>query len=94
MSRPAWFVGPWHLDRRLACVPDDPGEATLVLVESEAKGRAMPWHVQKRVLVISAMRHFAAELRDLGYTVDVLRAPTYVDGIRAHVRRHGSTGRS
>ena len=62
MPRPAFFVGPWDLNRAFPCVPDDPAEGSVVLVESEAKGAALPWHAKKLVLVLSAMRHFAAEL--------------------------------
>ncbi|MBX3246278.1 MAG: cryptochrome/photolyase family protein [Myxococcales bacterium] len=87
---PAFFVGPWDLNRVFSCVPDDPGDGTVVLIESEAKGAALPWHAKKLVLVLSAMRHFAAELEAAGYDVAVIRAPTYLDGIRAHVGARGS----
>lgn len=91
MSRPAWFVGPWDLDRRLACVPDDPGDGTVVFVESRAKGRALPYHRKKLVLVLSAMHHLARELEDDGYDVRVVNAASTVDGLRQHVAAHGST---
>jgi deoxyribodipyrimidine photolyase-related protein len=91
MSRPAYFVGPCDLDARLACVPLEPGSGTVVLVESIAKGHALPFHRHKLVLVLSAMRHFAAELADAGHDVEIVRAPTYVDGIRDHVARHSSS---
>lgn len=86
-----YVVGPWDLDRRLACVPDDPADGTVLLVESVAKSRALPYHRKKLVLVLSALRHFAEELRADGYDVRVLRAPTYVDGIRRHVAETGAT---
>jgi deoxyribodipyrimidine photolyase-related protein len=82
------FVGPWDLDRRLACVPEDPAAGPVLLVESVAKGAALPWHRKKLVLVLSAMRHFADELRSEGYTVDLRRAPSYVEGIRAAAVEH------
>jgi len=91
MSRPAYFVGPCDLDARLDCVPREPGSGTVVLVESIDKGHALPFHRQKLVLVLSAMRHFADELADAGHDVEVVRAQTYADGIRAHVARHGSS---
>ncbi|MCO4774241.1 MAG: cryptochrome/photolyase family protein [Deltaproteobacteria bacterium] len=82
----AYFVGPWDLDHRLGCVPQDPSAGSIVLVESVAKSRALPYHRKKLVLVLSAMRHFAQELRADGYDVSIVRAPTYVEGIRRHVR--------
>jgi len=91
MAKPAYFVGPWDLNRDLACVPDDPGDGTVVLVESVGKSRALPYHRKKLVLVLSAMRHFAAELRRAGYDVEVVRARSYVTGIAKHVAARGST---
>ena len=43
------------------------------MVESEAKLRSAPWRRQKLHLVLSAMRHFAAELEDRGVEVDYVR---------------------
>ena len=91
MSRPAYFIGPWDLDRGLGCVPDTPETGTVVMVESVAKGSALPFHRHKLVMVLSAMHHFADELRADGYDVDFRTAPTYVEGIAAHVREQDST---
>ncbi|MEM1415242.1 MAG: cryptochrome/photolyase family protein [Myxococcota bacterium] len=90
-GRPAYFVAPWDLDRRLACVPAAPEDGSVVLVESHAKGRALPWNRKKLVLVLSAMRHFAAELERDGYDVEIVNAPSYAEGIRRHVAARGST---
>ncbi|MEC7241730.1 MAG: cryptochrome/photolyase family protein [Myxococcota bacterium] len=90
-GRPAFFVGPCDLNRRHACVPDDPNQGTVVFVESIEKGASLPFHKQKLVLVISALRHFAQELRKEGFEVEIVRAATYVDGIRKHVERHASS---
>jgi len=91
MSAPLFFVGPWDLDRRLACVPDDPGQGPVLLVESRAKGSALPYHRKKLVLVLSAMRHFAAELRGEGYQVHLVNAASYVEGIQNTVAELGSS---
>lgn len=88
---PAYFVGPWDLHRAYPCVPPSPEAGTVVLVESEAKGAALPWHAKKLVLVLSAMRHFAAELERDGFDVTVLRAPDYLTGIRRHVEARGAS---
>ena len=91
MSRPAYFVGPWDLNRSLSCVPDSPSDGTVVLVESVGKSRALPYHKKKLVLVLSAARHFAQELREAGYDVHVVRASSYVSGIAKHVVRTGAS---
>jgi deoxyribodipyrimidine photolyase-related protein len=85
------FVGPWDLNASLACVPSEPGAHPVVLVESLARGAALPWHRQKLVLVLSAMRHFAAELRAAGHEVLEVRADDYLAGIAEAARCTGAT---
>lgn len=60
----------------------------VVLVESAFSRRRLPYHRQKIVLLLSAMRHYAAELTDQGYTVDYRHAADSLAGLRAHVRDH------
>jgi deoxyribodipyrimidine photolyase-related protein len=40
------------------------------MIESKARGSLLRYHQIKLVLVYSAMRHFAAELRESGWVVD------------------------
>ena len=40
------------------------------MIESIARARQRPYHKHKLVLIYAVMRHFAAELTDLGWTVD------------------------
>lgn len=91
MSLPLYFVGPWDLHPDLACVPPSPTAGTVVLIESRAKGSALPYHRKKLVMILSAMHHFAEDLRARGYTVDVVRAETYVDGIQQTIDNRGAT---
>lgn len=91
MSKPAYFVGPWDLNRDLACVPGSPSDGSVVFVESIAKGQALPYHRQKLVMVLAAQQHFAAELRQDGYDVSIVNAKSYVDGVRAHVVERSAT---
>ncbi|MGD8904715.1 MAG: cryptochrome/photolyase family protein [Anaerolineae bacterium] len=57
----------------------------LVLVESWRRTRRLPYQRKKLVLLFSAMRHYAEELRTQGYAVDYVQAPTFLDGLRQHV---------
>ena len=81
---------PWDLDRRLACCPAAPDDGPVVLIESVARSRAMPFHRQKLSLVLAAQRHFAAGLRAEGFDVLLLRAPTYAEGLARAVRQTGA----
>jgi deoxyribodipyrimidine photolyase-related protein len=89
--RPLHFVGPWDLDRGLACWPARPEDGPVLLVESVGRSRALPFHRQKLALVLAAQRHAAAEARAAGFTVEIRRARTYAAGIRAAVAARGST---
>ncbi len=58
---------------------------SVVLVESERRKTRLPYQRKKLVLLISAMRHYAAQLRARGCTVDYVRAVDTMSGLRRHV---------
>ncbi|MEW4568972.1 cryptochrome/photolyase family protein [Tautonia sp. JC769] len=60
----------------------------VVLVESEAGGRRLPFHRKRQVLHRSAGRHFAKRLEERGFAVEVVAAKTSKDGLARHLRRH------
>ncbi len=65
-----------------------PQTCRVLFVESTAALARRRWHRQRAHLVISAMRHFAEELREEGFEVDYRHAPSLEDGIAAHRRDH------
>ena len=79
----AWILGDQLSHRN----PALDGADRVLLVESEARLRSAPWHRQKLHLVLSAMRHFAAELEERGVEVDYVRAKSLGAGLRRHIRR-------
>jgi deoxyribodipyrimidine photolyase-related protein len=86
--RTVWVWGD-QLNRDLAHLRGStPDDTRVLLVVSEAKLRERRWHVQKAHLVVSAVRHFAAELEAAGYEVDLRRAPTMRAGFERHVDDH------
>jgi deoxyribodipyrimidine photolyase-related protein len=86
--RSVWVWGD-QLNRDLAHLRGaSPDDTRVLLVVSEAKLRERRWHVQKAHLVVSAMRHFAAELEHAGYEVDLRRAASLRAGLDAHLRQH------
>ncbi len=56
----------------------------VVLVESRRRAKKRPYQRKKLVLLFSAMRHFADELRRQGYQVDYIKAETFSQGLRRH----------
>src|SRR3712207_4138614 len=85
-GRTAWVLG----DQLSHDNPALAGADRVLLIESESKLRSARWHRQKAHLVLSAMRHFAAELRDRGLEVDHRRERTYAAGVHEHRRRFGA----
>jgi deoxyribodipyrimidine photolyase-related protein len=83
------FVAPWECSRAVANIPREPrDDVIVVLLESVAKGASLPWHRQKLVLLLSSMRHFAAQLQAAGYRVVLHRAASYAEGLAELAREH------
>jgi deoxyribodipyrimidine photolyase-related protein len=53
--------------------------------QSKTRSEWLPYHKQKIVLIFSAMRHYAEELRSQGYRVDYRFANTFKEGLDAHI---------
>jgi deoxyribodipyrimidine photolyase-related protein len=93
MPRPTLaFVAPWECSRAVANIPRAPrDDVMVVLLESVAKGASLPFHRQKLVLLLSAMRHFAAALENAGYRVVLHKAPTYAEGLADLAKQYRAT---
>lgn len=87
-----WILGDQLLTRHpaLAVAADAVGRdnVRVVLVESAARARRLPYQRKKLVLLFSAMRHYAEELRGHGWQVDCTRADTTLAGLQGHVAHH------
>jgi len=59
----------------------------VVMIESRARLARYPYHQQKRVFVLSAMRHYAQFLREEGYQVDYVSAASIRAGMEQHLAR-------
>jgi deoxyribodipyrimidine photolyase-related protein len=88
-------IGLWILGNQLwtggaafqAIAPSNP----IVLIESLSHIRVRPYHQQKLVLIWSAMRHFAQELRDRGYSVEYYEAEDFQTPLQTWVAQHNIT---
>ena len=94
MSEPSisvWIPGDQLLPAHPAIVAAEQevgrGKVRVVMVESRSRLARYPYHQQKRVFVLSAMRHYARSLREAGYQVDYVSAPSIRTGIEDHLAR-------
>lgn len=82
-----WILGD-QLSPRISSLRAVKAEAcTILMVESVARARLLPFHKQKIAFVWSAMRHFAAELREQGFEVDYFEeCDDYETALKEHLR--------
>lgn len=87
MRRSVWILGDQLLTAHpaLLAAQAESDPVTVVMVESRARFDRLPYHQHKRVLLISAMRHYAGMLRRQGIQVDYRRAATTRQGLSAHL---------
>ena len=65
-----WILGDQLSLRHPGLAESTPAEAVVLMIESKPRGSLLKYHQQKLVLIYSAMRHFARDLRAQGWTVD------------------------
>ena len=63
----------------------------VVLIESNRWMRRLPFHRKRQTLILSAVRHYAEELRGQGYSVAVEAVEDYEIGLKRHIQRHAPT---
>jgi deoxyribodipyrimidine photolyase-related protein len=84
-----WILGDQLLERHPALAAAEKSHARdelqVVMIESRARSQRLPYQVKKLVLLFSAMRHYAYHLREQGYSVDYIKAATFLDGLGQHV---------
>lgn len=84
-----WILGDQLTLRHPAFARLTPHNAVVLLIESEAHARRTRYHKQKLVFLFSAMRHYAAELRTMGWHVDYRpEQPDFETGLATHVRQY------
>ena len=91
MSVGIWVLGDQLSATQAALASADRATSRVLLVESSSVLAQRAYHQQKLVLVWSAMRHFAAELRADGWSVDHLEAESFGAALPAWISRHGIT---
>ncbi|RWZ51367.1 cryptochrome/photolyase family protein [Halobacillus fulvus] len=56
----------------------------ILMIEAKSRSLWQSYHKQKLTLIFSAMRHFAEELKEKGYTVDYRKADSFQKGWEEH----------
>ena len=71
MKTGIWILGDqlWTGQAALSSCEQEKTQTPVILIESHNYGQKRPYHRQKLILIWSAMRHFASELRSLGWQV-------------------------
>ena len=89
MSLGIWVLGDQLSQAQAALASTQPDAARVLLVESSSVLGQRAYHRQKLVLVWSAMRHFAEELRQAGWTVDYRISEQFGESVRDWITCHG-----
>ncbi len=90
MSVGVWILGDQLCQTGGALASITP-PAPVIFIESLAHIRVRPYHQQKLVLVWSAMRHFAQELREQGYAVQYCEAEDFQSPLQLWIQQNGIT---
>ena len=80
MTISVWVLGNqlWAGHSALQSCVKEGKQTPVIFIESLHHAQELPYHMQKLVLVWSAMRHFAAELRDAGWLVTYTQAEEFL----------------
>ncbi len=91
MGRTIWILGDQLGPDNAALAGARKKEDVLLFVESERGLRKLGYHKKRLVLLLSTQRHFAAQMRKEGWTVDyhaLGRGVTWESALAAHVKKH------
>ena len=90
MKTGIWVLGDqlWTGQAALSSCDSEREQTPVILISSRSYARQRPYHRQKLVLVWSAMRHFAAELRSAGWPVTYEIADNFETPLLSWIQRN------
>lgn len=90
MTTGVWVLGDqlWENQAALASCAAHRQETPVILIESLRHTQRLPYHLQKLVLVWSAMRHFALTLREAGWSVTYSVAEDFSAPLTEWIKAH------
>ena len=78
-----------HLHRNYGVLKDaDSTQDIIVIVESARMITGRDWHKERLFFLISSARHFAQSLKEEGFTVEYVKAPTTIAGLEIIAKKH------
>lgn len=84
-----WITGDQCSLGNTALKSVDPRTATVLMIESITRGSKLRYHKKKLTLIYSVMRHFARELKELGWEVDYrAESPDFAGAVGEHIDRY------
>lgn len=90
MPRSIWILGDQLGPDNAALAGAERGKDTLLFMESDRALRSLAYHKHRLILLLSAQRHFAAECRKAGWTVDEHRlrpGQGWESALAAHIQK-------
>lgn len=93
MRTGVWVLGDqlWSGQSALQSCELDREQTSVLFIESIDHAQQLPYHLQKLVLVWSAMRHFAEELRQAGWSVSYEQAKDFKTPLLNWIEQHQIT---
>lgn len=90
MTAGVWVLGNqlWQQQAALASCQGQQKTTPILFIESQQFAAERPYHRQKLVLVWSAMRHFAQELKDAGWSVTYAIAEDIEPALQQWIKDH------
>ncbi|NEP16150.1 MAG: cryptochrome/photolyase family protein [Leptolyngbya sp. SIO4C1] len=86
-----WILGDQLWQGQAALASCEADSAAVILIESRQHVQARPYHQQKLVLVWSAMRHFAQELKAAGWSVSYEIAEDFATPLKQWIQQNDIT---
>jgi deoxyribodipyrimidine photolyase-related protein len=86
-----WILGDQLSPEHAALSQTSPNESRVLMIESKTRGSLLRYHQIKLVLVYSAMRHFARELRERNWEVcyyQLEQGFTFESALGDHLRKY------
>ena len=78
-----------HLHRNFGALKEaDPAHDVIAFVESARMTTGRKWQTERIFFIISSARHFARSLEEEGFSVDYIKAPTTIDGLKVISDKH------